>query len=841
MKKIFSLILCICLVIPLFCLEVYAAEEDKWLFIDGENLTRTVDSAIIYRNIESTKQNQWGNNVVCDAEGIVTAIIESGKTEGENLAVPEGGFVISASGAKGAWLKKNIKKGDKLFYDAYTQRLFKFDGSGLFDPYFTKSFDVSELSDGYVIKNIEASATPLFSYDVVVDAKGFVASKGSNLVVPEGGFRVSAATRRDMESLIAYAPLGAKCVVAEGVLTFTYDKTMLNTTLNYALDEATKRLEAATASSVYADLASAQALIDEVRAQNVRGINYRTASALAYRLTDELNIYLCEAVSAETRAAFHTPTEKDIISVRDVIKSLKNAGLNTLYLRITNGYGTCVPLPDDNKFKQDEAFSGFDVLRAYITVCEEEGISLGLCFDVFYNEFASIAAPEWVLKSNGEADELADKYYSPTSAEFLEYYSDYIGYILTTYGVSEIMLDSLRYPKQEGKADFGYDYVTMQNFATELGISIDKVEAIKAQLFDSPYWNQWVEYRKKAVDLAASKISEAIKEARPDARIIAVSARDTVEHFYMQDCIGWLESGIIDGITLSLTDGRDGADKNDELAYFDSTVTEKGEIISAYTDESAFFFVALESDATIPSRFIESAINEGREINSDGFIFASLDGYLSQNYYQRLSLGAMKSSATSNIKDTDKAITEILDFSKEKLDFYLNSGVIDDSLMQSALAKINILRVKIDNGEYTKDDLDLLESDMALIFAESPIKDTVLDDFRACTKLALLKKEEFIPEPPIIDDESSAPDESDDVSDESELYEESTEEEIVPDTKKEKIKVEIGVVLIYLFVGITLIAAFISMTVALKRKSKRPKGSHMPRASFAENNDKTDE
>ena len=37
-----------------------------------------------------------------------------------------------------------------------------------------------------------------------------------------------------------------------------------------------------------------------------------------------------------------------------MIKSAKNAGLNTIYLRITNGYGTCVPLPEDNKFKQDE-------------------------------------------------------------------------------------------------------------------------------------------------------------------------------------------------------------------------------------------------------------------------------------------------------------------------------------------------------------------------------------------------------------------------------------------------------------------------------------------------------
>ena len=275
--------------------------------------------------------------------------------------------------------------------------------------------------------------------------------------------------------------------------------------------------------------------------------------------------------------------------------------------------------------------------------------------------------------------------------------------------------------------------------------------------------------------------------------------------------------------------------------FFDSTVTEKGEIFSAYTDETAFFFVALDSGASIPASFIESAINETRSINSDGFIFSSLNDYLAQNYYARLSLGAMRKEAVSSIAEADKALTEILDFSKEKLDHYLASGIIDEALVQQALGKINDLRVKIDNGEYTKDDVDNLKSDIALIFAESTAKESIVSDFKAGLKISNLKKEEYVPVPPDQDDETSTPDESVNESSDEEIVEESTTEEIEQEEKKERAPIEIGTVLIYLFVGITLIAAIISTAVSVKRRSKRPKGSHMPRASLAENKDNSDE
>ena len=136
-KKFTALALSLLVLLPCFCFNGFAAEGD-WLFIDGENINRGVDTAVIYFGVETTNQNKWGYNLVLDTENKVTAIIEGGNAEGENLAVPEGGYVVSASGAKTEWLEEKVKIGDALYYDGVTQRLFVLNNDGEFDPYFNK-------------------------------------------------------------------------------------------------------------------------------------------------------------------------------------------------------------------------------------------------------------------------------------------------------------------------------------------------------------------------------------------------------------------------------------------------------------------------------------------------------------------------------------------------------------------------------------------------------------------------------------------------------------------------------------------------------------------------------
>lgn len=58
----------------------------------GINTTRAENTLIIYRNKPSTGTNTWGYEVVCDKDGTVVSV------GGNNNAIPESGFVLSAIG-----------------------------------------------------------------------------------------------------------------------------------------------------------------------------------------------------------------------------------------------------------------------------------------------------------------------------------------------------------------------------------------------------------------------------------------------------------------------------------------------------------------------------------------------------------------------------------------------------------------------------------------------------------------------------------------------------------------------------------------------------------------------
>ena len=66
---------------------------EKSVKFKGYNSTRVADSIIIYNKGETTKTNVWGNEAVVDANGYVVSI------GGNDNAIPEGGFVVSAVGA----------------------------------------------------------------------------------------------------------------------------------------------------------------------------------------------------------------------------------------------------------------------------------------------------------------------------------------------------------------------------------------------------------------------------------------------------------------------------------------------------------------------------------------------------------------------------------------------------------------------------------------------------------------------------------------------------------------------------------------------------------------------
>lgn len=847
--KTLSATVALLLLLPLIyfggAMNASAEENNKWIYIDGENITREVNTAIAYFGVETTEQTLWGHDIVISPDGTVTNIVEGGLSEGENLKVPEGGTVISAAGVKVQWFKDNVRIGTRLFYDRYNQKLFICDGSLNFDPYFVKTVNVEGENGNYLITNPTLKGAITYTFDIAVDASGTVIYRGSNATLPEGGFIISAASKSDMETLMCYAPVGAGCTVSEGVATFTYNQTMLKRTAETELINAQTLIY--NAKMAYDDIDFAP--LDTAAAELVEAIatanDYRSIIDIVERIRTEITDVCHSAEPSELRGAFHTPKERDINEVRETVKRAKAAGLNTLFLKVTNGYGTIVSLPSDDRFGQDPYFGGFDVLKAYTDVCDEENIALVLSIDVYYNEYASIAAPEWMSKTNGDEEGVSFKYYSPASDEFIEYFTEYVKYIVTEYEINTVMLDHLRYPKFSEECDYGYDDKSLSEFSDLYGIPLSEAEALGELLFESPHWEKWVEYRVSLVSKMAKSVSDAVREARSDVTLLAVAARDTVDYFYMQETVKWIEEDIFDGLTLELYESdRDENDPIDELGYYDGFVTEKGALIGAYTGNEKHFFVAL--DMSIGCEPLASAVKESRDIGAGGCIFGSIDEFISLQRSTELKNRILGGDAVSPLQDTVYAMKMILEFAKTKIsDRILPYGGCDDATATQALLKINEAMMTLSDGAMTYDEASALTADMAMLFASSSAKHSVVKDFETVEKLALLHKIKKATLPPDVSDpfgDESEPDESADVSDTEEsggdtesTDDESVNEESVP-TVTPGIGIGIGEILVYAFVGATLIAALVALIVGIRRKNVRPKNSHMPKIANKDGN-----
>ncbi len=834
-KKRLSLLLVLLLSVSTLCILPSAAEDDDWIYIDGINITRIADTAVIYRDIATTGQTQWGHDIIVDSENKVTKIIEGGLSEGENLEIPESCYVISAAGTKVQWFKSNVKKGDTLFYDSYTGRLFVCDKKGEIDPYFETEIAVSG-EDGYMIIAPETEGTPTYTYGIAVDENGRIVARGSGVTAPEKGFTVSASTVRDKQFLITHALLGGSCVIDDGIATFSYDKDMLADTLTAEIGISESILKAAKESFYNIDITAAEAMLADAKAASEGKLDYKQLSEILDKLKNSIDRVCIDNDANEVRAAFHTPEETDENAVRETVKKAKENGLNTLFLRVSNGYGTFIPLPEGNRFKQDAKYNGFDLLEAYIRICREENITLGLSVDVYYNQYASIAKSDWTTVTNGTEKGLADRYYSPASNEFKEYFAEYIQYIVSEYEIDTLLLDYLRYPKFKENCDLGYDYDTLSKFSSKYSIPTDEANAIATELFDSPHWQKWVEFKCSLVTDMAKTISESVRSVRSDVDIIAVSARDTVDYFYMQDAVGWLEDGIIDGICLSLYE-RDALENDpiDPLAYDDGLVYDKSEIISAYTGKTSYFFTALESAKGLTASTVSTMIKESRSRNADGFIFGSLDEYIAQHYYSELKKDVMSESSVSVIGDKAEMMRATLEYSKAKIDGYVfANGGCDESAVSNALSKINSAISELNKGVLTHEQASKLESDIALIFASSGAKQTVLKEFAAITKAALLYKEKE--DAPPVNDESSTIDNSGasgNINDDKNASV-TVSEYSSPEKDRIKLDINIGNILMYVFVGLTAAVAIAAIIIVSKRKSQRPANRHMPKASQTE-------
>ena len=823
-KKITAALLALAVAIPLALTCAVSADDAAWLYVDGENITRTVNSAVVYRGVVSTGQSQWGANAVADADGKITAVYEGGDAAGADLAVPEGGMVISVSGSKTQWLRDNLQPGRYVYYDGVTKRLFAARAKKDINPYFESVAEVTGEKGEYRIIEPEGNGDPLISYSAALNKKGEVIARGTNVEAPEDGSVINAHGESGMRFLITCAPLGSQCTVKDGAATFKYTEKMLDRTLELAIAEAEAKAEAADAEFADADREAAKQLLDAAKetAKAKGKLDYQTVFDTVYELEYTLPVLLADRRIYELRAAIHTPEETNASEVAAVVTSAANAGLNRIILRLTNGYGTFLKMPEGSRFAQDSKFGGFDVLEAYTEACRRAGIGLEVCAEVYYNEYAAVAEPGWTTVTPGAEQGLSKKFFSPASQEFADYYVGYIKYLVTHYDIDGLMLDWLRYPKFSETTDLGYDEQTLAAFAEKAGISAAEAETLKTELFSHPKWTEWVEFRAGLVTGLLERISETVREERPDIVLTVVAERDNVPHYYMQDITGWLENKLADGICLAFFEGDE--EENDAitpLQHAAGIVSEKGKLPAAFAGNDAYFFTGLDSGSAIERSVLESEILESSALNADGVVFSDLNALIAQNYAAALKEGLFAKPAVAPGGDPAACATELLNYSKTKINGVITElGGCDETVAAQAFSAINDAMSAIGEKGMPAERAGSLEGEIAMIFSRSEAKSAVLKEFSALAKLAKLSKEPAEFTPPDENDESSEP-EPEDSQEESEASADESAPESVPAEEEPGAGINVGRILAFTFVGLTFAAAAAASVTGIRRRRKK--------------------
>lgn len=840
--KITALLIAAVLLLAAVPIPFAAADENgNSIYVTGVNLTRGADSVIVYRGVAATGQTSLGHSVAVAADGTVTDVYGVGDAGGENLAVPEGGYVVSATGSGIQWLKDNAAKGKKLFFDRLTNRLFACDNAGYFDPGFTVQRQLREVNGEKYLVNEDGEAISLSTKCFAVNAAGEIIPGET---APEGGYLIHADGESAARFMQTHAIPGVKCTVEEDTLALYYTKSSYKRTATLAAEYAEVELKRASEAFTVFDQAEADAFIADVKERLAAVNGYAAACTLAADIYEGCAKLFSDGSAFELRSAVHTPTEGSEAEVRATLQAAQSAGLNALAINIINGYGSCIPYAGSGKYAVGSDTEGFDALKCFIECAPDYGIQIDMCMSVLYSKYAAVTCADWMTDSNKDDTVLTNRFYSPANTEFRREMAEYVGYIVSHYAVSNVILDYARYPKFSENADLGYDEATLLAFCEYAGVQMSEAEKIKTELFSSAHWSKWVEFKTKLVTDTVSELSAVIREKRGDIAIIAVAARDSVDYYYMQDVRGWISDNTVDGICLSLYN-YDSAE-NDNVPVFtygSGLAVQKGSFLASHVGKSGYFLVGLESGAEIPAYDIAREINGARSIGADGFILSDLTSYLAQNYPEYLCGTVMKSKALPPRAESQELEAAILDELRRFVnETVLARGGCDEAAAQRANKLLDEAAALVSGGDPLPGTAaEKLAGDLAVVFAESAAKSAVAVLADRFVKAAYLSADT---DAPVIDDPEKSTDVSDNPGESSaeptpSEQESSTSSANIPFGSDGGEKPPVGGLLGYIFVVTALAAGAVMIVIGAKRR-RNSKKAPLYRRHRLQNGEETD-
>lgn len=746
LKRIIIAIAAVLIVMPCFSFAVSGEESETVIYhVDSLNGTRWADLICVYKDVASTGQNEWGENIVVNSEGIVTEKIPGGDALGEDLAVPEGGCVVSGTGDIGKAMYASVDIGDKCLFDEYAMRVYF--SKGEINAFYTKTLRVTgyndvRWADTVIIydKSGEKTGTNPYGYEACVDADGYIVSCGGNdNVIPEGGYVISATEQDDIALLKLYFTVGAKCTLEKTSVTAVYGEDELAKTVEKELEALKWAFEAAKSEYRLIDYSAAQSAIDAVSVGDISTLNERNEAI--EKIRDAKNL-LIEEGSVETRSVWYTPTENSAKEVKATVAAMKAAGVNELVLAANTSSGTIIPIDTDViPFKRAAVARRVDLLQTYIDECRANGISIVLLVPVMGNSFAERHTEWYDVTNTGEKRE--EIFYSPANAEYRKAFTDFIRYILTNYDIDGLQLDYIRYPQFHNDVDAGYDKATIELFEKETGLGESVVQAIGKQLTKHPKWGVWHSFKVGLINSWVEEIYGIASELRPDIYVTAAVAANNGVSTYCQDPATWIKDGYIDGIyVMSYSEGINSI-----------TVDRFGSMMN----ENSFFVMGCGAYLSITNESLIDQTSASRDLGSDGVAYFEWGAVEAHGYPKVFNDVLFRKDAIPFTANTDEVVDRLIETAKARISLYC------EGKDEATVKKLNETVSKLpDNGA---DKASITEAVTAIGSAVGGDAGYLVYEFNAAIRAINLKKADFEFKKPT--EESNPSDTSDGEPDES--------------------------------------------------------------------------
>lgn len=680
--------------------------------VDHINGGRGAGDIVIYNDSYSshTDTNVWGVELAIDENKKVIDIRRIGDVK--NLEIPKNGVVASIqSESEYVHLLDNVKIGDlaevvldnryfynvtRIAYNAFNPQV-KSDNPDGWDtvndqPYagFRGANQVIVYDSSYG----EKTGTNSFGYEFIADSNALIIKSGGNdNAIPEGGLVVSGHGEA-VAKLTAAGSLSSTVIIKKDdkeVVVISTPKSIINRS-ELMLVQERERLEQAVKTYKDIDYDSVETYLNaaDKYLKQANNLLYSKNYSDMLEETDKLEMAVNDAYftnfesrNVEMRAVWMRPKETTRNEVKETLETLKDSGVNAIYLETSYGdhtiYKSSSPYVNLNP-----NFKGQDMLQMYI----EEAHVLGIEIHAWYKVFAiepsvTRSVPEWAMETrSGEKIEpiTGFSWISPANEEAREYVKLLVNELVENYDVDGFQLDYIRYPD----ADMGYEKESVEPFILEYGINPIDLDP------KDPKWLDWAKYREELVNTMVYELIEGIRDINPDivtsASVWPQYNRGAIEK--MQNPQDWVDKNYID-ILFPMSYNIDITD----------TINDLNNSVDLVKD-NAYLVFGVGSYLDISPKDLINQLDAVKYQSEGTGVFES-SSFLKEGYSDKASQGIYSRSSVIPWDNFNLSVEMILkDINRKIEDIYLPLGGMDHRSANPIQAQLDNLIKKSDDDIY---------------------------------------------------------------------------------------------------------------------------------------------